>query len=59
MIDARRWTANERDVVRQALKTEEQRLRARARASRAQAVHTDAQWRRLIIAQALESIGPE
>lgn len=59
MIDARRWTANEREVVRDALRTEDERLRDKARRTRAAVVRSDVQWRRVVIGQALDAIGDE
>lgn len=57
MIDDRRWTANERQVIRDALHTERAHQRRRRRHASSTMVQSDAQWRLVIISEALDAIG--
>jgi proline racemase len=57
VIDARRWTANEREVLRDALRTERRRQHKRQREVLSPLVQSDAQWRLVVIGQALDAIG--
>jgi hypothetical protein len=59
MIDTRRWTENERAVVRDALLADRQRWRDRQRRSRSPIVRSDAQWRLVVIGQTLDAIDGE
>lgn len=59
VIDVRRWTGNEREVVRDALLADRVRWRDRQRRSRSPIVRSDAQWRLVVIGQALDAIGDE
>lgn len=56
MIDASRWTGNERSVIVDALRTEREHQRARKRRSTSPIVQSDAQWRLVVIGQALDNI---
>lgn len=56
MIDASRWTGNERSVVIDALRTEREMQRKRKQRSHSPIVASDAQWRLVVIGQALDDI---
>ena len=56
MIDASRWTGNERDVVIAALAHYAVTLRRRQSRSGSTVVTSDCQWRLVIVQQALDAI---
>lgn len=57
MIDASRWTANEREVVLAALLRYRESQRSRKSRTSSAVVSSDAQWRLVIVSQALDAIG--
>jgi DNA-binding transcriptional regulator/RsmH inhibitor MraZ len=56
MLDPRRLTHNEREVLTDALCTEKERHLQRRRRSRAAVVRADVQWRLVIIEQLLDRL---
>lgn len=56
MIDCSRWTANERQVVAEALKYYREHERRRRARSASPMVQSDAQWTLVVIGQALDAI---
>ena len=57
MIDASRWTGNEREVLLAALLNYRSTLRSKKARSTSAIVASDVQWRLVVIGLALDAIG--